>query len=380
MRTQLLAALFGCLVTLGAYAQKIIDQPRFKFTNTGILNLKRIEMSDSVTTFHLTYQENPARVRLNRYNFGKNDYIQDVKTGKKYYPIGMKGAELDSYFYIPSSGTKEITVFYPKLDAGVTEVDLGADTPQNYRIYGISLTDECAKNLPPSSIMGTWMLADGSNCCLYAFTEQYAIIGNTFWTYEKVKQEKNYIRLKLRNSHTSIELYARKANKNFYQIGTQKKRLNLCTRELTPTIGCGSSKKGQVPASETNESIYGSFLISRVEGCMDGYDPRFGLKTVQLVVKDKESKAVKTYDMQVDETGYFGINLKLSESICAQIEMKGKYSVPCKVNKGQNITVFLDYKDILQFNRNQNIKDWYYKRTRFMGASGIENMQMYHKL
>lgn len=114
----------------GLYAKsKVIVNPSYEVKNTGIVNVIKIELSDTETrlTIHNTF--------IPRWwiDFSKEEVITDSESGKKYQVTGIEGAEFGKKIVMPASGDSTIVLIFPPLDKSVKKIDY------NSSIFGISL-------------------------------------------------------------------------------------------------------------------------------------------------------------------------------------------------------------------------------------------------
>lgn len=125
------------LVALPFHSLKaqVIYDPAFDFSNTGLYNIKKIQLSDTATTVDVGITFIPNWWT----QFGKDIFLEDASTGKKYMVKGIKGTKFDQKLWTPKSGDTAVTLQFPPLDKNVKKLNYGeADKAQ---IFGISLDE-----------------------------------------------------------------------------------------------------------------------------------------------------------------------------------------------------------------------------------------------
>jgi thiol-disulfide isomerase/thioredoxin len=131
------ATIIILLVLLGsrAFAQRIIENPAFEVSNSGITHISKIELNKDATRIHIH----------NKFisgwwvSFEKNIFIQ-LDNGTKINIVDVEGAKFDEKITMPESGEKTIVLIFPPISEEVKKIDY------NNTIFGISLVKEAVKN------------------------------------------------------------------------------------------------------------------------------------------------------------------------------------------------------------------------------------------
>ncbi len=107
-------------------------QPVFEFTNTGIYNIKRIQLNDSSTLvdLHITFMPGWWT------EFGRDIFLEDASTGQKYMVKGIKGADFGKKLTTPKSGDTLITLQFPPLNKHLKKLNYGEGDKR--LIFGLS--------------------------------------------------------------------------------------------------------------------------------------------------------------------------------------------------------------------------------------------------
>lgn len=146
-RILLLPFILLLLSTTTIYAKgKVITNPVYDFTKSGITHVSKIELETEETRVHVhsTFLPNWW------VKFSKKDFIQDCATGEKYYATAIENCEFDKEIFMPASGDSTFILIFPKLPKSVRKINFGDDDVAI--IFGISLNPkEKAKNtnIPP---------------------------------------------------------------------------------------------------------------------------------------------------------------------------------------------------------------------------------------
>jgi hypothetical protein len=137
----------------------VIEKPAFEIKTTGIYNITKIELRKKETRVHIHSTFIPKWwVR-----FSKKNFIQDVTTGEKHYPVAITGGEFDKKISMGASGDSSFILIYPALPKSVKKLNYAED--DKAIIFGISL-DPKAQHEPRSQTIPTdirnWLDAEHS--------------------------------------------------------------------------------------------------------------------------------------------------------------------------------------------------------------------------
>lgn len=127
------------LLTLLAAActpqEKAVDYPLIEATNTKIIDIARVELTDSATVLHADATFTPHYwIRIDA-----GSYLQ--ADGKKYRLTGAEGITPDSLFWMPDSGKAHFTMRFEPLPAGTRSFDfIESDCEDCFKLFGVDLT------------------------------------------------------------------------------------------------------------------------------------------------------------------------------------------------------------------------------------------------
>jgi len=132
------------LVVIGMTAQaqqiKIVEQPKTIVTDTRMLEISKVTLSDTATVLDIKAFSSPS----NSIRIASDTYL--LAGGKKYMIRGGEDIELDLLFWMPQSGVVEFKLIFEPLPIETITFDfIGNDSDDYYKIYGVDLTAENKK-------------------------------------------------------------------------------------------------------------------------------------------------------------------------------------------------------------------------------------------
>lgn len=126
-----------CFLPLQVAAQvRVIDKPHYRFKNTGIETISKIELHDTITKMnvHVSFLPNWW------IEYYPTDFIKPTNSNKRYHILGIENAELNKHLSTPS-GEADYVLLFPPLDKSVKEIHYGdiKNDEEVIAIYNISL-------------------------------------------------------------------------------------------------------------------------------------------------------------------------------------------------------------------------------------------------
>ncbi len=130
-----LLPLLTLLAAACAPQEKAVDYPLIEATNTKIIDIARVELTDSATVLHADATFTPHYwIRIDA-----GSYLQ--ADGKKYRLTGAEGITPDSLFWMPDSGKAHFTMRFEPLPAGTRSFDfIESDCEDCFKLFGVDLT------------------------------------------------------------------------------------------------------------------------------------------------------------------------------------------------------------------------------------------------
>jgi thiol-disulfide isomerase/thioredoxin len=118
-----------------AFAQRVIENPDFEVTNSGITHVSKIELNKDATRIHIHNTFLPKWW----VTFEKDIFIQ-LDNNVKLNVLDIEGAKFDEKITMPDSGEKTIVLIFPPISEGVKKIDY------NNEVFGISLVEGTKKS------------------------------------------------------------------------------------------------------------------------------------------------------------------------------------------------------------------------------------------
>jgi len=142
MKTCNLFALLLCLsFGLSAKTTSIIN-PCYEFKTTGIMNIGKIELTDTATFFTINCTFIPKWWVM----FSNERVIRDSETGQEYKIKNIIGATFNERLWMPESGDSAVALVFPPLPETVKKIDFD-------QIFGISLDPNKAGTRSPAALL-----------------------------------------------------------------------------------------------------------------------------------------------------------------------------------------------------------------------------------
>ena len=107
------------LGNLGLKAQETIDNPPYKFRNTALYRIEKVECTDQDTKIYLRTEFIPGWW----VQFSKEEINLKDNLGNRYQPLALEGAAWEEQKPTPASGTDHFIFTFPPLSSGVTSID-----------------------------------------------------------------------------------------------------------------------------------------------------------------------------------------------------------------------------------------------------------------
>lgn len=114
---------------------KTVDYPLVETANTRLIDIARVELTDSATI-----------IRTDAYHYPNNWIRIDAQSylladGKKYMLTGSEGITPDSLFWMPESGEASFTLMFEPLPANTRSFDfIESDCEDCFKLFGVDLT------------------------------------------------------------------------------------------------------------------------------------------------------------------------------------------------------------------------------------------------
>lgn len=355
MKTTLLS-LFLLLTSM--LAAQTIENPHFKARTGSVSTITKIERTPENTKLYIHAIFRPQWwIKID-----KTDYLEDVATGKRYPIMGSEGIELTKETYLPASGEMDFVLLFAPLPKETKEIHWLAPDDSEGSTYNISLEETKKKNQNPlDAIRGNWLTTDTNNEWTFGFYDSLAIVNNQFYQYEIIRKKGKSLSLTLKDdkeNRISLLLSPQKDGNCFIQQEKGEKRL--------------FSREAQAVSTQQSETDFSSFFRTdtvRLQGYLDGYDPRLGFETGLIYLSNEVTREDYPTVITIHPDGRFESKFVIDHPMESSLVF-GYNWIPFYVEPGQTLTVYLDWEDILARSRARN-RNYPIKNTRYMGPSAV---------
>ncbi|WP_281298542.1 TlpA family protein disulfide reductase [Flavobacterium limnophilum] len=116
------------------FAQRVIENPEFEVSNSGITHISKIELNKDATRIHIHNKFIPKWW----VTFEKDIFIQ-LDNNVKLNVLDIEGAKFDEKITMPESGEKTIVLVFPPINDNVKKIDY------NNEVFGIALVEGTKK-------------------------------------------------------------------------------------------------------------------------------------------------------------------------------------------------------------------------------------------
>jgi len=130
---------------------KVINRPQYGLQNTWIMEIDKIELSDSETLIYSDMYSDPG----SSVGVYKDAYL--LADGKRYEITGIDGAQLDTLVQVPESGQISFVLRFPAIPKGTKTMDfIERDEGNCFKIWDIDLTGKAKRYTPqlPIDLLG----------------------------------------------------------------------------------------------------------------------------------------------------------------------------------------------------------------------------------
>lgn len=358
MKKMIIYLIFTGFFIWQSSAQQVIQQPEYKFRNTGSLRIEKITLSGQATTLQLVSEFIPGWwVAFNP----EKMYLEDPVTSKRYAPTGAEGIQWGEKKTTPQSGVDTFHFIFPPLPQGTQEINLitGDDA-----IYGIRLDgSNYYSAIFPREFIGNWYNTQGR--WQYGIYEKFVICNNKFWDIQQVKIKGKTLTLKLENDNNQIQLYATLLKDGNCKIGFNQKSKEIYTHHPL-------SQSGQPADTNICQPFFKPGSTAIIQGYLRGYDTLSGFTTGLIyntnTVKDEDSPTVVT----IHPDGRFETHLSLDYPTLNSIWFN-KQTLDFYVTPGDSLMIYLEWEDFLQTDRYRDRSFRNFKTLGFMGQRAETN-------
>ncbi|GEM_PF-347960 len=305
-------------MSLGVFAQKIIDNPDYEFSSFPG-NLTKLELNETATILHFHLKTQPN----SRIWIPKMSYIQDTASDEKLFITKSEGVEMKAWVTVPSSGEMKYQLYFPKLNPDVEFIEFGeANDGGDWFMYDILINELESPYSMPKALRGNWMLTDGSNRWDYSFNLKNAVVNKQVWNYKSVTSKGKKYTIVLENGNTLKTIYAKLSKDGIVSFGNTSKDLK----------DYSISKTFKPDFSLENDDVYQDLTFSLdstiYEGIIKGFSKKLEQKTGMVYVNNPFKGGQESHLVKINEDGSFYAKFPITHPQTVFMRMPtGSYSV-----------------------------------------------------
>lgn len=348
------------------YGQNNVNNPVYKFRNTGIYRIGQLECSDTGTKVKVISEYIPGE----SISFNKEaTFLQDPTTGKKYPALSIDGTEWGTRNLTTDSAINVFYITYAPLPVGLSHINWINGTS---KVCGIQLTKLPRETKLSKSYIGNWLRVDGSNEWVYGVYEDMAIIGHQFWKYTSIRHKGKTVILDLINGEQKKQLFLTLQKNGNCEIGLNKKDVELFSRQQTFKPEYKSTKKAP-------NTFFCNQGVAHLQGYLRGYSPDAGFSTAVFYSQNDVTGKNNPITVLFQPDGRFEADIPTDYPITKFMEIENFpfESFQFYLEPQDTLTVYMDWEDILQIDRYRNRIFTDFKEFCFMGKAAEINSSLY---
>ena len=297
---RILLSAFALMLSVLAYSQAIIENPKVGMNTVSYLKLEKIELHDTATVFWFHVKHTPG----NQILIPKETYIQPLGATEKLYIISAEGIKLNEQYIMPSSGEVNYKLYFPRIDASVSKVDFGeGNEGGSWFIYDIQLKPELFKSLLPEKITGNWFRSDNAQWEISLF-DSVAVYKSQVWKYKKYAEKDGLGKISLKSGAKTLEIYARLINDSTYMFGENPAKLIMHTNKPNESAIPTDQQYFKLPLFKMDTVTYIGFFKD--------FSPRFPQRTGMVYVNDVLTGEQASHVVKIADDGTFRLKFSYS--------------------------------------------------------------------
>ena len=344
------------LMLSGMLTAQTVDNPSFKVRTGSIHNISRIERTPENTCVHIHTIFRPHWW----ITVDESSYLEDANTGKKYGLKGARGIELNKKVYMPDSGEMDYVLLYEPLPKDTRTIHLLDPSGTENNTYDISLIPQTGKKPSPlESIKGNWFSATQPNTWEYGIYDSITILKNRIYKNENIRKKGKNIELTIKDkcdgTTATLLLSLQKDGNCKISVNGSTDKL-LCTKERSAS-----------PVVTADNSYQDFFRTDSacLQGYIDGYDSRLGFETGMIYLSNELIRDDYPTVIAIEPDGSFQCKFFVNHPI-NKSALFADYWLPFYIEPGQTLTTYINWEEILAYNRTRN-QDFILKKTAYMG-------------
>lgn len=290
MRTIFLLT-FALVLSLFAYSQTILENPKVGMNTASYVTLEKIELSDTTTVlwFHVKFAPG------NWISIPKETYIQPVGAKEKLYIVSADGITLGEKYTMPASGEVNYKLVFPKVDASVSKIDYGETV---WFIYDIQLKPELFKSIVPEKLTGNWFRSDNAQWEISLF-DSVAVYKSQVWKYQQYSEKDGTCIIGLKNGKKTLNIYTKLIDDSTCMIGESPAKLIRYSQQPDESVIPADNETFSLPVFNVDTAIYSGYI--------NGFSPRFPQRTGMVYVNDVLTGEQVSHLLKIADDGSFRV-------------------------------------------------------------------------
>jgi thiol-disulfide isomerase/thioredoxin len=293
---KILTIILSSFFTVISLSQKVIENPRHGLSSDTDVKIVRVELNDSSVVLWFHTSSTPG----SSMSIPERTYIVPSGSSQKLFIKLTDGIPLGKSISVPSSGSIEYKLIFPKIDAGVTSIDYGEEGG-SWHIYDIILKDTAFKAVIPDELRGHWFNTENGEWEL-SLLDTVVVYKKGIWNYSGVKYKNKEGSISIRNKDSKVELPI-KLNKDG----------NLTLRNSSKALILGRDVLTIRKSLKNNEDLFKEpvFVYDSVVFCgyLKGYSPRMGVRTGTIYVNNILTGNQDNFLINISDNGYFSVKI-----------------------------------------------------------------------
>jgi thiol-disulfide isomerase/thioredoxin len=292
---RILLSVFALVLSVLAYSQVVIDNPRFGMSTAANLKLDKIELRDTATMLWFHVIAGPG----NKILIPGESYIQAVGSTQKLFLISAEGIAMNEWVPMSASGDINYQLCFPKIDSSVSKVDYGeGNEGGSWFIYDIQLKPELFKSIVPEEITGNWFRSDNAQWEISLF-DSVAVYQSQVWKYKKYAEKDGLGKISLKSDSKNLEIYAKAGDDSTCLIGEAPSKLIKYSKRPNPSVIPEDKESFKLPVFKMDTITYCGYIKD--------FNTRYPNRTGMIYVNDVLTGDQVSHLIVIEDDGTFNV-------------------------------------------------------------------------
>lgn len=294
---RILLSAFALILTVFAYSQTIIENPKVGMSTASNVKIEKIELNDTATIMWFHVNNTPG----NWISIPKGTYIQPVGAKDKLFVVSSEGIPLNEKYTMPASGQVDYKLAFPKIDASTRKLDYGeANDGGTWFIYDIQIKPEMFKSVVPEKITGNWFRTDNAQWEISLF-DSVAIYKSQVWKYQQYSEKDGKGKIGLKNGKKMLNLYLQLVDDKTCMLGESPDRLIKYSLQPEKSVIPADNEPFKLPVFKADTAVYCGYI--------KGFSRRFQQRTGMVYVNDVLVGTQLSYLLKIADDGTFQVKI-----------------------------------------------------------------------